>query len=174
MKFKRIVASMLSAAMMLTAVPLQSVSNLFGNVAITASAETHTVTKTVTWKMDGGASGETTLSESDDHTLYTTANGANNSLHWTCNDPNPNNSTFIKLINSTFFDDRYTNTYFMGDVLNSDPSIEFLDIEGTVTKVEIVNLYLYGEVVEVYAGKNRNDTTTLLQRFFIGKEILNI
>ena len=62
----------------------------------------------------------------------------------------------------------------MGDVLNSDPSIEFIDIEGTVTKVEIVNLNLYGEVVEVYAGKNRNDTTTLLQRFFIGKEILNI
>ena len=129
-------------------------------MAQTAWATTTTVTRTVTWKMDGGASGETT--KTDDYTLYTTVNGANNSLHWTCNDPNPYNSTFIRLNNTTFFGDHYTHTDFMGDVLNSDPTIEFLDIEGTVTKVEMVNFQLYGDIVQVFVGKNKNNTSTLL------------
>ena len=129
-------------------------------MAQTAWATTTTVTRTVTWKMDGGASGETT--KTDDYTLYTTVNGANNSLHWTCNDPNPYNSTFIRLNNTTFFGDHYTHTDFLGDVLNSDPTIEFLDIEGTVTKVEMVNFQLYGDIVQVFAGKNKNNTSTLL------------
>lgn len=85
MKFKKIVASMLSAAMMLTAVPLQSVSNLFGNTVITASAATQTVTKTVKFDMDGGQSG--TTAKIDDYNLYSTSAGT---LHWSCDQPNIN------------------------------------------------------------------------------------
>ncbi|MBQ9208811.1 MAG: hypothetical protein IJ149_04400 [Oscillospiraceae bacterium] len=159
--FKKALAVATSVLMLSGGVPIQPLSQLFDRMAITASAAKQTVEKTVMFKMDGGDSGETTLL--DDNTLYTTAGGANNTLHWTCNDPNPNNSTNIYFQNTTTPSGKHRfKTGFHGNVLSSDPSIEFLDIEGTVTKVEMVNFNLYGEVVKVSAGKNRSDTSTLL------------
>ncbi|HRU96074.1 MAG TPA: hypothetical protein P5092_01375 [Ruminococcus sp.] len=159
--WRKALAAALALVIMSGATPIKPLSQVFEDIAITANAAKQTVEKTVMFKMDGGDSGETTLL--DDNTLYTTAGGANNTLHWTCNDPNPYNSTNIYFQNTTTTSGKHRfKTGFHGNILSSDQSIEFLDIEGTVTKVEMVNFNLYGEVVKVSAGKNRSDTSTLL------------
>ncbi len=124
---------------------------------VTASAQTRatkTVTKTVTWGMDGGKSG-TTIKQ-DEYTLYTTAGG---SLHWDCAQPNVN---YILIS----YDPEHNvkgRTRLRGNLLQYGGTATFSDIEGKVTKVEMSNFSLgYGVGVEMYVGKDRTNTSTLL------------
>ena len=99
---------------------------------------TQTVTKTVTWKMDGGVSGSTTLS-SDSKELFSTYEGANQTLRYTSTDP----TTPIIFMNKdsksvTFWTS--TTRYVEGNC-----EIMFPDIEGKVTKVELKQAKFRGD-----------------------------
>lgn len=123
---------------------------------VTASAQTRatqTVTKTAKWDMDGGKSGTTT--KSDEYTLFTTTGG---SLHWDCAQPNVN---YIHLT----YDPEHNKkgrTRLRGNLLQYGGTATFSDIEGKVKKVEIVNFSLGYAGVEMYVGKDKNNTSTLL------------
>lgn len=54
-------AAALALVIMSEATPIKPLSQVFEDIAITASAAKQTVEKTVMFKMDGGDSGETTL-----------------------------------------------------------------------------------------------------------------
>ena len=94
--------------------------------------------KTVTWIMDGGASGSTTVS-SNSLELFTTYEGANQTLRYTSTDPT---TPMIFLSNSdkkvTFWTS--TTKYVTGNC-----EIVFPDIEGKVTKVELNQGRFFGD-----------------------------
>ena len=102
------------------------------------SRATQTVTKTVTWKMDGGVSGSTTLS-SDSKELFSTYEGANQTLRYTSTDPTTPMIFMDKDSKSVIF---WTSTtrYVEGNC-----EIVFPDIEGKVTKVELKQAMFSGD-----------------------------
>ena len=131
-------AAMLLLVMMLT-------------MAQTAWAGTTIETRTVTWKMDGGKSEQTTQIETG--TLYTTVDGANQSMVYT----NSENQGFSL---SSFGDFGITETN--GNLSTNNGYISFPGIKGTVTKVEMVNFSFARTGLQMYVGKDRSNTSTLL------------
>ena len=120
-------------------------------MAQTAWAGTTIETRTVTWKMDGGVSGQTTQITTG--TLYTTVDGANQSMVYT----NSENQGFSL---SSFGDFGITETN--GNLSTNNGYISFPGIKGTVTKVEMVNFSFTRTGLQMYVGKDRSNTSTLL------------
>ena len=120
-------------------------------MAQTAWAGTTIETRTVTWKMDGGLSGQTTQITTG--TLYTTVDGANQSMVYT----NSENQGFSL---DHFGDFGITETN--GNLSTNNSYISFPGIKGTVTKVEMVNFSFARTGLQMYVGKDRSNTSTLL------------
>ena len=110
-----------------------------------------TETRTVTWKMDGGKSGQTTQITTG--TLYTTVDGANQSMVYTNNE---NKGFYL----GQWGDFGITETN--GNLSTNNGSISFPGIKGTVTKVEMANFSFARTGMQMYVGKDRNNTSTLL------------
>ena len=106
-----------------------------------------TETRTVTFYMDGGASGNT--SAQDDWTLVSSGK----TLHWSNNDPDNNKIS----LNS-----KYYTTSFRTNVITCNGVIEFLNLEGTVKSVELTNFNFRSSGMQMYIGLNKNNTSTLL------------
>lgn len=120
-------------------------------MAQTTWAGTTIETRTVTWKMDGGLSGQTTQITTG--TLYTTVDGANQSMVYT----NSENQGFSL---TSFGDFGITETN--GNLSTNNGYICFPGIKGTVTKVEMVNFSFARTGLQMYVGKDRSNTSTLL------------
>ena len=120
--------------------------------AQTAWAGTTIETRTVTWEMDGGKSGLTTQISTG--TLYTTVDGANQPMVYTNNE----NQGFS--LDSSFGDFGITETN--GNLSTNNGYISFPGIKGTVTKVEMVNFSFTRTGLQMYVGKDRSNTSTLL------------
>ena len=120
-------------------------------MAQTAWAGTTIETRSVTWKMDGGLSGQTTQITTG--TLYTTVDGANQSMVYT----NSENQGFSII---SFGDFGITETN--GNLSTNNGYISFPGIKGTVTKVEMVNFSFVRTGLQMYVGKDRSNTSTLL------------
>ena len=120
-------------------------------MAQTTWAGTTIETRTVTWKMDGGLSGQTTQITTG--TLYTTVDGANQSMVYTNNE----NQGFSL---TSFGDFGITETN--GNLSTNNGYISFPGIKGTVTKVEMVNFSFARTGLQMYVGKDRSNTSTLL------------
>ena len=110
-------------------------------MAQTAWAGTTIETRTVTWKMDGGLSGQTTQITTG--TLYTTVDGANQSMVYT----NSENQGFSL---TSFGDFGITETN--GNLSTNNGSISFPGIKGTVTKVEMANFSFARTGMQMYVG----------------------
>ncbi|MDO4994336.1 MAG: hypothetical protein Q4E32_04970 [Bacteroidales bacterium] len=106
-----------------------------------------TETRTVTFYMDGGASGNT--SAQDDWTLVSSGK----TLHWSNNDPD-NNKISLNSNSKT--------TSFRTNVITCNGVIEFLNLEGTVKSVELTNFNFRSSGMQMYIGLNKNNTSTLL------------
>ena len=106
-----------------------------------------TETKTLTFYMDGGASGNT--SAQDDWTLVSSGK----TLHWTNNAPD-NNKISLNSNSKT--------TSFRTNVITCNGVIEFLNLEGTVKSVELTNFNFRSSGMQMYIGLNKNNTSTLL------------
>ena len=117
----------------------------------TTWAGTTIETRTVTWKMDGGVSGQTNQTMTG--TLYTTVDGANQSMVYTNNE----NQGFSLI---SFGDFGITETN--GNLSTNNGYISFPGIKGTVTKVEMVNFSFTRTGMQMYVGKDRSNTSTLL------------
>ena len=113
--------------------------------AQTAWATTTIETRTVTFYMDGGASGRT--SKVDDWTL----NSGGITLHYANNNPSTNK---IGLLDNRI-------TYFYTNVITNHGYIEFTNLEGTVKSVALTNMGFYNNM-QMYVGLNKNDNSTLL------------
>ena len=120
-------------------------------MAQTTWAGTTIETRIVTWKMDGGVSGLT--NKIAENTLYTTVDGANQSMVYT----NSENQGFSL---SCFGDFGITETN--GNLSTNNGYISFPGIKGTVTKVEMVNFSFARTGLQMYVGKDRSNTSTLL------------
>ena len=120
-------------------------------MAQTTWAGTTIETRTATWKMDGGKSGQTTQITTG--TLYTTVDGANQSMVYT----NSENQGFSL---DHFGDFGITETN--GNLSTNNGYISFPGIKGTVTKVEMVNFSFARTGLQMYVGKDRSNTSTLL------------
>ena len=117
----------------------------------TTWAGTTIETRTATWQMDGGKSGLT--NKIAENTLYTTVDGANQSMVYT----NSENQGFSL---SSFGDFGITETN--GNLSTNNGYISFPGIKGTVTKVEMVNFSFARTGLQMYVGKDRSNTSTLL------------
>ena len=117
----------------------------------TTWAGTTIETRIVTWKMDGGLSGQTTQITTG--TLYTTVDGASQSMVYT----NSENQGF-SLTSLGDFGITETN----GNLSTNNGYISFPGIKGTVTKVEMVNFSFTRTGMQMYVGKDRSNTSTLL------------
>lgn len=106
-----------------------------------------TETKTVTFYMDGGASGKT--SAQDDWTLVSSGK----TLHWSNDDPDNNKISLSP---------KYQTTSFRTNVITCNGVIEFLNLEGTVKSVELTNFNFRSSGMQMYIGLNKNNTSTLL------------
>ena len=120
---------------------------LWLTMAQTAWAGTTIETRTATWYMDGGTSGNTTLT--DDHTLVS----GGMVLKYVPASPNLDK---IVLTNNggrkqTSFNRSVNNAY-----------IEFTNLEGTVKSVELTNFLFYDSGMQMYVGLNKDNTSTLL------------
>ena len=113
--------------------------------AQTAWATTTIETRTVTFYMDGGASGRT--SKVDDWTL----NSGGITLHYANNNPSTNK---IGLLDNRI-------TYFYTNVITNHGYIEFTNLEGTVKSVALTNMGFYNNM-QMYVGLDKNDNSTLL------------
>ena len=114
-------------------------------MAQTAGAATET--RTVTFYMDGGASGNT--SAQDDWTLVSSGK----TLHWSNDDPDNNKISLSS---------KYQTTSFRTNVITCNGVIEFLNIEGIVKSVELTNFDFRSSGMQMYIGLNKNNTSTLL------------
>lgn len=117
----------------------------------TTWAGTTIETRIVTWKMDGGVSGQT--NQITTGTLYTTVDDANQSMVYT----NSENQGFSL---DHFGDFGITETN--GNLSTNNGYISFPGIKGTVTKVEMVNFSFTRTGLQMYVGKDRSNTSTLL------------
>ena len=119
---------------------------LWLTMAQTAWAATKTETRTATWYMDGGASGNTNVQgthvlNSGGMTLeYKNNNTATNTIYM-----NPNNNKVIFRLN----------------IISCGGYLEFTNLQGTVKKVEFTNVLFYNDM-QMYVGKDKNDNSTLL------------
>ena len=120
-------------------------------MAQTAWAGTTIETRTVTWKMDGGKSGQTTQITTG--TLYTTVDDANQSMVYTNNE---NKGFYL----GQWGDFGITETN--GNLSTNNGYISFPGIKGTVTKVEMANFSFARTGMQMYVGKDRSNTSTLL------------
>ena len=115
-------------------------------MAQTAWAATKIETRTATWYMDGGASGNTNVQgthvlNSGGMTLeYKNNNTATNTIYM-----NPNNNKVIFRLN----------------IISCGGYLEFTNLQGTVKKVEFTNVQFYNDM-QMYVGKDKNDNSTLL------------
>ena len=117
-------------------------------MAQTAMAATKTETRTATWYMDGGASGNTNLQGDSRHVLvsggmtleYKNNNTAANTIYM-----NPYNNQVVFRIN----------------IISCGGFLEFTNLQGTVKKVEFTNVCFYN-YMQMYVGKDKNDNSTLL------------
>ena len=115
-------------------------------MAQTAWAGTKIETRTVTFYMDGGASGRT--SKVDDWTL----NSGGITLHYANNNPSTNKIGLLSDNQMTTFD---TN------VITNQGYIEFTNLEGTVKSVALTNIGFFNNM-QMYVGLDKNDNSTLL------------
>ena len=106
-----------------------------------------TETKIVTFYMDDGASGNTSVQ--DDWTLV--SNGK--TLHWSNNDPSNNKISWRS--NKKIAD-------FRANVIECNGVIEFPNLEGTVKSVALTNFQFTKSGMQMYVGVNKNNTSTLL------------
>ena len=117
-------------------------------MAQTAWAGTIIETRTVTFYMDGGASGNTNLQGDSRHVLvsggmtleYKNNNTAANTIYM-----NPYNNQVVFRIN----------------IISCGGFLEFTNLQGTVKKVEFTNVCFYN-YMQMYVGKDKNDNSTLL------------
>ena len=113
----------------------------------TMTAWAVTETRTLTFYMDGGASGNTSVQ--DDWTLVSSGK----TLHWSNDDPD-NNKISLNSNSKT--------TSFRTNVITCNGVIEFLNLEGTVKSVELTNFNFRSSGMQMYIGLNKNNTSTLL------------
>ena len=106
-----------------------------------------TETRTVTFYMDGGASGNTSVQ--DDWTLVSSGK----TLHWSNNDPSNNKISWRS--NKKIAD-------FRANVIECNGVIEFPNLEGTVKSVALTNFQFTQSGMQMYVGVNKNNTSTLL------------
>ncbi|MBE6269833.1 MAG: hypothetical protein E7101_02645 [Prevotella ruminicola] len=107
-----------------------------------------TETRTVTFYMDGGASGNT--SAQDDWTLVSSSG---KTLNWSNDDPDNNKITWRS---------KQKTASFRTNVIKCNGVIEFPNLEGTVKSVELTNFMFYDSGMQMYVGLNKNNTSTLL------------
>ena len=115
--------------------------------AATAWAGTTIETRTLTFYMDGGASGNTSVQ--DDWTLVSSGK----TLHWSNNDPS-NNKIKCTANKKT--------TAFRANVIECRGVIEFPNLEGTVKSVALTNFIFYDSDMQMYVGLDKTNTSTLL------------
>ncbi len=120
-------------------------------MAQTAWAATVKETRTATWQMDGGASGSTTLENS-----LTLLNAEGKRLYYYNTIQDGDNSFSL----STWFGSNTTS--LRGDILNNQGELRFTNLEGTVTKVELNNFSLVTSGIQMYVGRDKTNTSTLL------------
>lgn len=113
----------------------------------TMEVQAVTETRTVTFYMDGGASGNTSVQ--DDWTLVSSGK----TIHWSNNDPSNNKITCKS--------DKKTTT-FRANVIECKGVIEFPNLEGTVKSVALTNFRFYDSDMQMYIGLDKNNTSTLL------------
>ena len=106
-----------------------------------------TETRTTTFYMDGGASGNTSVQ--DDWTLVSSGK----TLHWSNNNPSNNKITWRS---------KQKTASFRTNVFKCNGVIEFPNIEGTVKSVELTNFMFYDSGMQMYVGLDKNNTSTLL------------
>ena len=115
--------------------------------AQTAWAGTKTETRTVTFYLNGGTSGSTTLQDN-----WTLVSGGIR-LHYNNNAPS-SNTIFL-------FPDN-NQTTLGSQILQCNGSFEFPNLEGTVKSVAFTNFILAYAGVQMYVGLNKNNNSTLL------------
>ncbi|MBE6264837.1 MAG: hypothetical protein E7104_12965 [Prevotella sp.] len=120
-------------------------------MAQTAWAATVKETRTTTWQMDGGASGSTTLANS-----LTLLNAEGKRLYYYNTIQDGDNSFSL----STRFGSKTTSTG--GDILKNQGELQFTNLEGTITKVELKNFSLMTSGIQMYVGRDKTNTSTLL------------
>ena len=104
------------------------------------------VTKTVTWSLSGTSSVNTT--QQDNWTLVS----GGKVLHYSNNDKE-NNDIYLQT----------TETIFRSNIVKCEGFIEFTNLEGTVTKVELTNFQFRPVGHQMYVGLNKDNTSTLLR-----------
>jgi hypothetical protein len=104
-------------------------------MAQTAWAKTET--RTATWYLDGGSSGKTTLQGT--HVLIS----GGMTLEYKNNDPS-NNPIFLSSDSKM--------TYFRTDIIGNEGFLEFTNLVGTVTKVELTNFRFAPTGHQMYVG----------------------
>ena len=121
---------------------------LVAMLTIMQKAWAGTETRTLTFYMDGGASGNT--SAQDDWTLVSSSG---KTLNWSNDDPDNNKITWRS---------KQKTASFRTNVIKCNGVIEFPNLEGTVKSVELTNFMFYDSGMQMYVGLNKNNTSTLL------------
>ena len=117
-------------------------------MAQTAWAGTIIETKTVTFYMDGGASGNTNLQGDSRHVLVS----GGMTLEYKNNNTSAN----------TIYMNPYNNqVVFRLNIISCGGFLEFTNLQGTVKKVEFTNVRFYNDM-QMYVGKDKDDNSTLL------------
>ena len=101
--------------------------------------------------MDGGASGSTTLENS-----LTLLNAEGKRLYYYNTIQDGDNSFSL----STWFGSNTTS--LRGSILDNHGELRFTNLEGTVTKVELNNFSLVTSGIQMYVGRDKTNTSTLL------------
>ena len=96
-----------------------------------------TETRTATWYLDGGSSGKTTLQGT--HVLIS----GGMTLEYKNNDPS-NNPIYLSSGSKS--------TYFRTDIIGNEGFLEFTNLSGTVTKVELNNFRFAPTGHQMYVG----------------------
>ena len=115
-------------------------------MAQTAWAATKTETRTATWYMDGGASGNTNVQGT--HVL----NSGGMTLEY------KNNNTAA---NTIYMNSSNNQVVFRLNIISCGGFLEFTNLQGTVKKVEFTNFRFYNDM-QMYVGKDKKDNSTLL------------
>ena len=124
---------------------------LWLTMAQTAWAATVKETRTETWELNGGASGVTTLENS-----LTLLNGNGKRLYYYNTIQDGENC----ISQNTLFNSNITS--FRGDIIKNKGEIIFSNLEGTVTKVELNQFRFQNSGLQMYIGRDKANTSTLL------------
>ena len=117
-------------------------------MAQTAWAATEIETRTATWYMDGGTSGNTNLQGDSRHVLVS----GGMTLEY------KNNNTAA---NTIYMNSSNNQVVFRLNIISCGGFLEFTNLQGTVKKVEFTNVRFYNDM-QMYVGKDKNDNSTLL------------